>query len=59
MWLPTFPTYVQMVIAVSAMLLPHKIIYRHKLDFLKHYKAQFRTYCKAHNKPVPTNTMVT
>jgi hypothetical protein len=41
------------------MLLPRKIVYRHKLDFTKHCKAQFGTYCEAHNKPVPTNTMVT
>jgi hypothetical protein len=41
------------------MLSPHNIVYRHKLDFAKHCKAQFGTYCKAHDKPVPTNTMVT
>jgi hypothetical protein len=32
---------------------------RHKLDFAKDSKAQFGTYCKAHNKPKPTNMMVT
>ncbi len=41
------------------MLLPGKIVYRHKLDFAKHCQAQFGTYCKAHVEPTPTNTMVT
>ncbi len=41
------------------MLLPHEIIYRHKLDFSKHCIAQFGTYCKAHDEPTPTNTIVT
>jgi hypothetical protein len=55
LWLNAFPKKT----GVSAMLLLHKIVYRHKLDFAKHCKAQFGTYCKAHNKPVPTNTIVT
>ncbi len=49
MWLNAFPTKT----GVS------KILYRHKLGFEKHYKAQFGTYCEAHDKPVPTNMMVT
>ena len=55
LWLNAFPTKT----GVSAMLLPCKILYRHKLDFVKDSKSQFRTYCKAHNESVPTNTMVT
>jgi hypothetical protein len=39
LWLNTFPTKKR----VSEMLSPHKILYRHKLDFAKHCKAQFRT----------------
>jgi hypothetical protein len=55
LWLNAFPTKS----GVSKMLSPCKIIYRHKLDFAKHCKAQFGTYCKAHDEPTPTNTMVT
>jgi hypothetical protein len=55
LWLNTFLTKTR----VSAMLLPCKIVHRHKLDFAKHCKAQFGTYCKAHDKPVLTNTVVT
>jgi hypothetical protein len=55
LWLNAFPTKTGM----SAMLLPREIVYRHKLDFAKHCKAQFGTYCKAHNDPVLTNMMVT
>ena len=36
-----------------------KIVYRHKLDFAKHCKSPFGTYCKVHDEPAPTNTMVT
>jgi hypothetical protein len=54
-WLNTFPTKS----GVSKMILPCKIVYRHKLDFAKHCKAQFGTYCKAHDEPNPINTMVT
>ena len=54
-WLSVFPTKS----GVSTMLSSHKIVYRHKLDFTKHCKAQFGTYCKAHNEPTPTNKMVT
>jgi hypothetical protein len=55
LWLNAFPTKS----GVSMMLLPCKIVYRHKLDFTKHCKAQFGTYCKAHHEPTPMNTMVT
>jgi hypothetical protein len=55
LWLNAFPTKTGM----SATLSLCEIVNRHKLDFAKHCKAQFGTYCKAHNKPVLTNTMVT
>ncbi len=55
LWLNAFPTKS----GVSETLSPRKIVMRHKLNFTKHCKAQFGSYCKAHGKPVPTNTMVT
>jgi hypothetical protein len=44
---------------VSETLSPRKIVYRHKLDFAKHCKLPFGTYCEVHVEPTPTNTMVT
>jgi hypothetical protein len=44
---------------VSETLSPRKIVYRHKLDFEKHCRSPFRTYCEVHDEPTPTNSMVT
>jgi hypothetical protein len=55
LWLNAFPTKS----GVSETLSPRKIATRHKLNFTKHCRAQFGSYCNAHDKPVPTNTMVT
>jgi hypothetical protein len=55
LWLNAFPSNS----GVSKTLSPHEIVYRHKLDFPKHCKSPFRMYCKLHDEPVPTNTMVT
>ncbi len=55
LWLNAFPTKS----GVSETLSPHKIVMRHKLDFAKHCRALFGSYCKTHDEPVPTNTMVT
>ncbi len=44
---------------VSETLSPHKIVYRHKLDFAKHCRLPFGTYCEIHNEPTPTNSMLT
>ncbi len=55
LWLNAFP----MKSGVSETLSPREIVMRHKLDFTKHCRAQFGSYCKAHDEPVPTNTMVT
>jgi hypothetical protein len=44
---------------VSETLSPREIVYRHKLDFAKHCKSPFGTYCEVHDEPAPTNTMVT
>ncbi len=43
---------------VSETLSPCKIVYPHKLD-VKHCRLPFGTYCKVHDEPTPTNTMVT
>jgi hypothetical protein len=42
---------------VSEMLSPRKIVYRHKLDFAKHCKLPFGTYCEVRDDPTRTNTM--
>jgi hypothetical protein len=55
LWLNAFPTKS----GVSETLSPRKIVYRHKLDFAKHCKLPFGTYCEVHDEPTPTNTMVT
>jgi hypothetical protein len=55
LWLNAFPAKS----GVSKTLSPRKIVYRHKLDFAKHYKSPFRTYCKVHNNPTCTDTMAT
>jgi hypothetical protein len=55
LWLNAF----LMKSGVSATLSPREIVLRHKLDFAKHCKALFGSYCEAHDKPVPSNTMAT
>jgi hypothetical protein len=55
LWLNAFPTKS----GVSETLLPREIIMQHKLNFTKHCRARFGSYCEAHDEPVPTNTMVT
>jgi hypothetical protein len=55
LWLNAFPANS----GVSETLSPRKIVYRHKLDFAKHCKSPFGTYCEVHDDQVPTNTMVT
>jgi hypothetical protein len=55
LWLNAFSTKS----GVSETLSPCKIVMRHKLDFTKHCRAQFSSYCKAHDEPVPMNMMVT
>ena len=55
LWLNAFPANS----GVSETLSPWEIVYRHKLDFAKHCKSPFGTYCEVHDEPAPTNTMVT
>ncbi len=45
-------------LGVSATLSPRKLVMHHKLNFAKHCKAPFGSYCKSHGKPVPSNMMV-
>jgi hypothetical protein len=45
LWLNAFPTKS----GVFETLSPRKIVYRHKLDFAKHCKSPFGTYCKVHD----------
>jgi len=55
LWLNAFPANS----GVSETLSPRKIFYRHKLDFAKHCKSPFGSYCEVHDDPVPTNSMMT
>ena len=54
LWLNAFPLKNS---GVSANLSPRELVIRHKLDFKKHCRAQFGSYCEVHDKPVPTNSM--
>ena len=54
-----WPNFFPMKTGVSATLSLCKIVHRHKLDYAKHCKAQFGTYCEAQDEPVPTNIMIT
>jgi hypothetical protein len=55
LWLNAFPTKSGVLETLS----PCEIVMRHKLDFAKHCWVLFGSYCKTHDEPVPTNTMVT
>ncbi len=55
LWLNAFLTKS----GISKTLSPQEIVFCHKLGFSKHCKALFGSYCEAHNKPTPLNTMVT
>jgi hypothetical protein len=55
LWLNAFPANS----GVSETLSPCEIVYRHKLDFVKHCKSPFGMYCEVHDEPAPTNTMMT
>ena len=54
LWLNVFPSKS----GVSETLSPREIVLPPPLDFVKHCRAPFGSYCKAHNEPAPTNTMV-
>jgi hypothetical protein len=44
---------------ISDLLLPWELVLWHCLNFKRHCKAPFSTYCKAHDDSTPTNNMVT
>jgi hypothetical protein len=54
LWLNAFPAKS----GVSATYLLRELLVRWKLDCKKHCRVLPGTYCKAHNKPVPSNTMI-
>ncbi len=55
LWLNAFLTKT----GFSKVFLPCKIVFFQKLKFAKHCQAVFGLYCKIHDKPTPTNMMVT
>jgi hypothetical protein len=55
LWLNAFP----LKSGVLANLSTRKLVIRHKLNYAKHCWAQFGSYCKVHEEPVPTNSMIT
>ena len=54
LWLNAFPS----TSGVSETLSPREIVLRHRLDFAKHCRAPFGSYCEAHDEPAPTNNMI-
>jgi hypothetical protein len=55
LWLNAFPAKS----GVPETLSPRMIVFRHKLDFVKHCKLPFGTYCEVHDELTPMNTVVT
>ena len=53
LWLNAFPSKT----GVSDTLSPREIVLRHRLDFNKHCRAPFGSYCEVHDEPTPTNSM--
>ncbi len=54
LWLNAFPVKSK----ISATYSPRELILRWRLDYKKHCRLLPGTYCKVHDEPVPTNTMV-
>ena len=54
LWLNAFPCKS----GISDTLSPRELVYRHRLDFAKHFRAPFGSYCEVHDEPAPTNNMV-
>ncbi|KAL7463061.1 hypothetical protein ACHAXS_003437 [Conticribra weissflogii] len=54
MWLNAFPNKS----GISKTLSPREIVIRQRIDYSKHCKAQFGSYCTVFDDPNPTNTMV-
>jgi hypothetical protein len=53
LWLNAFPVKS----GISATYSPRELLLRWRLDYKKHWRVLPGTYCKVHDKPVPTNTM--
>ena len=54
MWLNAFPSDT----GISGRLSPCELICRQHLDANKHLEMLFGTYCKVHDEPVPTNSLI-
>ena len=54
LWLNAFPSKS----GISDTLSPRELVLRHRLDFKKHCRAPFGSYCEVHDEPAPTNNMV-
>ena len=54
LWLNTFPSKS----GISDTLSPRELVLRHRLDFVKHCRAPFGSYCEVRDEPAPTNNMV-
>ena len=53
LWLNAFPVKS----GISKTFSPRELLLRWRLDYKKHCRVEPGTYCKVHDKPVPTNTM--
>ena len=53
MWLNAFPAKA----GISEIYSSREIVLRHRLDYSKHCKVQFGTYCEVFDQPEPSNSM--
>ncbi len=53
LWLNTFPVKT----GILEVYLPHELLVPWHLDYKKHCQVFPGTYCKVHDKPIPSNTM--
>ncbi len=53
LWLDAFPV----ITSISSKYLPQELLVRWRLDYKKHCRVLPRTYCEAHNKKGPSNSM--
>jgi len=54
LWMNEFPVK----LGISQTFSPRELLLRWRLDYKKHCRVMPGTYCEVHDKPVPTNTMV-
>mmetsp|Transcript_26919 Transcript_26919/g.43763 ORF Transcript_26919/g.43763 Transcript_26919/m.43763 type:complete len:199 (+) Transcript_26919:1263-1859(+) len=55
LWLNTFPIQN----GISRVSSPRELVTRWWMDYAKHCRVEFGTYCEVHDKPDPSNSMVT